>query len=101
MGNLADYGISSVKYNEKHEHIVKVKLYECEGKNLKNSEEWTRSQVITAIDKGKSFMTILKDNNGNWIKGQDVHVVTVNGVKYIRSDGNKRTFDNLENLPEF
>jgi len=101
MDKWADYGISSIRYNEQRTHIVKVKVHEDKGDTIGNAEEWLRSQVVSAIDRNKTFVTILKGNESKWSKGQDVHIVTVNGEKYIRTDKNQKASDNLENLPEF
>jgi hypothetical protein len=96
----ADYGISKASYNAPRTHITKVMVHEDKGKTIGPGQEWTRSQVVSAIERGKSFVTILRTNN-KWKKGQDVHIITVNNVKYIRTDQNRIASDNLENLPEF
>jgi molybdopterin biosynthesis enzyme len=100
MATWADYGISKVKYNDERTHIVKVEVREDKGETIGSPTEWYRSQVVAAIERGTSFVTILF-RDGKWQKGQDVHIVTVNSVKYIRTDQNQRAADNLENLPEF
>ncbi len=97
----ADYGISKVRYNSERTHIVKVMAHQDNGSSMGTGTEMTRSQVVAAIERGTTFVTILRASDGKWNKGQDVHTVTVNGVKYIRTDGNSRASDNLENLPEF
>ncbi len=101
MAKWADYGISRVGYNDQRTHIVKVELYEDKGDSLGSAEVWSRDQVVSAIGRGKTFVTILRASDGNWMKGQEVHTVTVNGTKYIRTDQNQQASDNLENLPEF
>ncbi|MCI0730563.1 MAG: DUF3892 domain-containing protein [Chloroflexi bacterium] len=101
MEKWADYCISKVRYNSERTHIVKVEVREDKGDSLGTASEWTRSQVVSAIDRGSTFATILLDANNKWRKGQDVHTVTVNGVKYIRTDRNNKESDNLGNLPEF
>jgi len=53
------------------------------------------------LDAGKTFITITKSADNKWTKGQEVHIITVGGVKYIRTDKNQKAADNLENLPEF
>ena len=100
MAKWADYGISQVRYNQARTHIEKVKVHVDGGETIGAASEWSRSQVVSAIENGKTFVTILKGSEG-WKKGQDVHLVTVNGTKYIRTDRNSRASDNLENLPEF
>ena len=101
MEKWADYGISKVRYNAERTHITKVKVHEDKGDTIGSAAEWTRNQVVSAIEGGKSFVTILQGNDNKWKKGQDVHIITINGVKYIRTDQNRRASDNLENLPEF
>jgi hypothetical protein len=46
-------------------------------------------------------VTILRGANNKWKKGQEIHIITVNGIKYIRTDQNRKASDNLENLPKF
>ncbi len=99
MAKWADYGISAVRYDSEHTHIVKVRVHEDKGDKIGAPTEWTRSQVVTAIENGKSLVTILR--GGNWKKGQDVHIITVKGTKYLRTDQNLKASDNLGELPEF
>jgi len=101
MAKWADYGISKVRYDEERTHIVKVKVREDRGDKLGPAEEWARKQVVSAIEGGTTFVTILEGSDGKWKKGQEVHIITVKGVKYIRTDQNAEASDNLENLPEF
>jgi len=97
----SDYCISKVRYNSEHTHIVKVKLHVDNGDSVGSESEWLRSEVANAIENQKSFVTIFKNSEGKWAKGEDVRVVTVNGTKYIRTDANSKASDNLGNLPEF
>lgn len=103
MARWADYGISEVRYNSDRTHIEKVKVHLIIGTDniVGTANEWSREQVIANIKNGKTFVTILRKSYVSWEKGQDVHIVTVNGVEYIRTDQNRQTADNLENLPEF
>ena len=101
MAKWADYCISKVKYNSEHTHIVKVFVHEDLGETIGNGGEWLRSQVISSLDNGRTFVTITKNSENKWVKGQEVHTIIVGGVKYIRTDKNQKASDNLENLPEF
>ena len=101
MAKWADYGISAVRYNNEKTHIAKVKVHEDRGDTVGVAVEWSRTRVASTIEEGESFVTILRNDSGKWRRGQDVHVVTVNGVKYIRTDQNWTASDNLENLPEY
>lgn len=101
MAKWADYCISRVRYNSERTHIVKVEVYEDKGDTLGTAQDWLRSQAVSALERGKTFVTMVKGSDGKWRKGQDVHIVTVNGVRYVRTDRNTRASDNLENLQEF
>jgi len=96
----ADYCISSVQYNLDHTHINKVKIRPDNGDALGAESEWARAEVVNSIQSGKTFVTIVKNDN-NWKKGEDVRIVPVNGTKYIRTDANSKAEDNLGKLPEF
>ncbi len=101
MAKWADYCISAVSYNNsKKTHIEKVKVHEDKEKTIGTSSEWSRTKVVSTIEKGKTFVTIFKKADG-WNKGEDVRIVKINGTKYIRTDSNKTASDNLRNLPEF
>jgi molybdopterin biosynthesis enzyme len=100
MEKWADYGISAVQYNSDRSRIIKVRVHQDNGDKIGTPTEWSRSDVVSSIEKGTTFVTILSNNN-QWNKGADVHLVTINGVKCIRTDKNSRAADNLENLPEF
>lgn len=101
MEKWADYGISVARYDDERKHITRVKVHEDTGDSMGASEEWTRTKVVSPMEQAKTFVTILKGNEGEWKKGQDIHIITVNNVKYIRTDQNRTASDNLENLPEF
>lgn len=101
MAKWADYCISAVRYNTEHTHIVKVKVHTYSGDAIGNATEWIRSEVVTAIEAGKTFVTITRTTDWKWNKGEDVRIITVNGVNYIRTDANSKASDNLGNLPEF
>jgi hypothetical protein len=58
-------------------------------------------KVVSNIENDTTFVTILKTNDGKWKKGQDVQIVIITGVKYIRTDQNCTACDNPGNLPEF
>lgn len=101
MAKWADYCISAVRYDSEHDHIDSVRVHPDNGDSIGSSSEWTRASVVSSIDSGKSFITITSGSDGKWHKGADVHIITVNGVRYLRTDNNSTGSDNLENLPEF
>lgn len=99
MAKWADYGISAVRYDSDDEYIEKVKVHKDEDKAMGKGETWTRSDVLSEIDDGKTFVTIVETDAVEWKKGEDVHIITVNNRRFLRTDANKRSKDNLENLP--
>lgn len=101
MSKWADYLISAVKYDHDHKHIDKVKVHEDKGDSVGEPKIDTRMEVVSVINKGFTFVTIYKNDQGSWNKGQKVFVVTINNKKYIKTVDNEKEEDNLENLPEF
>jgi len=101
MSKWADYGISAVRYNFEHTHINRVRAHPDNGDTIGITTEVDRIDVIKAIRIGTTFVTILKESDGNWQKGQPVYIIEVNGVEYIKTVDNGEAADNLENLPEF
>jgi hypothetical protein len=101
MNKWADFGISHVRYNAKHTHIDKVLAHPDNGSSIGPATEMTRQDVIVGIKADLSFVTITKGSDGNWAKGQPVHIIKVNGTEYIKTVDNGKESDNLENLPEF
>ena len=87
MTKWADYGISAVRYDE--------------DDTIGAAEDRSRENVLSKMDDGKTFVTILKGEDGNWRKGNDVHIVPVDGRRFLRTDANERDQDNLENLSKY
>lgn len=100
MAKWADYCISAVRYSYSGKHIDKVRVHTDDGQTIGPPTESTRTQVITAIEAGRSFVTIYARDD-KWRRGEDVRIVKVNGNKYIRTDANSKEEDNLGDLPKF
>jgi hypothetical protein len=101
MNKWADFLISAVKFNDKHTHIDKVRAYPDNGDNLGSLIEQSRANVVAAIKKGTTFITIFKNEEGKWKKGQPVFTINIHGTEYIKTVDNGKAIDNLDNLPEF
>ena len=101
MAKWADYGISEVRYDLAENHIVAVMCHEDTGDSIAAGVEITRATVVTRIESGKTFVTIRKNSEGKYVRGEDVRVVEIDGAKYIRTDANKTKADNLGTLPRF
>lgn len=100
MSKWADYCIVAVKYGHDRSSIVEVKAKPDNGSTLGSEIRVARSQVVSAIGTGTSFVTAYVQG-GNYVKGEDVRVVHVGYENFIRTDANARRADNLGNLPEY
>ena len=101
MTKWADFGISAVRYSSDEAYIDKVKVHEDKDTEMGAGIEKTRKQVIAGMKLGQTYVTILKGDDGKWRRGQDVHIIEIDGEEFIRTDANKKKSDNLENLPQF
>lgn len=101
MSKWADFGISAVSYNSSHTHIDKVRAHPDTGSTIETPSEYSRTEVVAAIEKGVTFITIFKNHVRKWQKGQPIQIIKINGVEYIKTVDNGNEADNLENLPEF
>ena len=101
MEKWADYCISAVTYSEDPKHIKEAKVHEDRGDTIEPSKIWSRSEIVSNIESGHSFITILRTEDEKWKRGEDVHIIEVKGEKYIRTDKNEIEEDNLGDLPEF
>lgn len=101
MAKWADYLISAVRYNSDHTHIDEVKVHEDKDDKVGEAKVYLRQTVVDAINSGTTFVTIYKGAKGKWNKGQEVFVIKVNGVSYLKTVDNGKEEDNLENLPEY
>ncbi|WP_061286344.1 DUF3892 domain-containing protein [Leptospira interrogans] len=101
MSKWADYLISKVCYASGGTPIKEVATRQDNGESVSTStQSLTRSQVITKIENGSTFVTIF-EKDGKWNKGANVEIVKIDGEKYIRTDKNSTKRDNLENLPTY
>ncbi len=101
MAKWADYLISEVRYNVEHTHISDLFVHEDEVESVGKGEINSRQEVVNNINNGVSVITIIKNSEGTWNKGQKVSVINVNGIQYLKTIDNGREEDNLENLQEF
>lgn len=99
MTKWADYVITGVRFQDDKKYILSVEVRPDLGDKIGFTEDWKRLNVVDSIENGKTFVTAFR-NGSEWRKGEDVHVVTINGTKYIRTDKNNTEKDNLGELPE-
>ncbi|MFO0683943.1 MAG: DUF3892 domain-containing protein [Sandaracinus sp.] len=58
----------------------------------------SRQQVVAGIDRGSSYVTAFQQM-GKWVRGEDVRVVSVGYERFLRTDRNAVSADNLGSLP--
>ena len=90
-----------MRYTATHTHIDKVLARPDNGDTIGMSIDKLRQEVVLDIKAGLTYVTITKGADGNWHRGQPVHIIKVNGTEYIKTADNGKEADNLENLPEF
>ncbi len=101
MGDRADFYIEKVRYNKGHTRIVWVSIREDKGPKLGGSYNMVRRQMVSLIRKGKQFMTIFRNEEGKYRRGQKLAVIRVKGMEYLRTDEDIQENDRLQDLPEF
>src|SRR4051812_24496793 len=89
----ADYGISAVRYNAAHSHIDRVRAHVDNGQTIGPGDEYLRPDVVAAIKRGVTFVTIV-NNGGKWNKGQPVNIVVIGGIEYLKTKNNGLPGDN-------
>jgi hypothetical protein len=101
MSKWADYLISAIRYeNEMRKNdIAYLKVHQDNGEEVGAGSTWTKDEVISAMYEGKTFLTILKSNSGEWKKGANVALVTKNG-RAIITDNQYTELDYLSDLQE-
>lgn len=101
MSEWGDYAITAVRYNNDETRIEQVKRKYVKPKNLTNTKTVSRSSIVSSIGSGNEYTTAIKNDNGKWSLGDPVHVLEVNGKKFIRTDQSDTKEDNLGGLPIF
>ena len=100
MAKWADFGIFRVKYHRERTAIQEVEVRPDLGETFGNPQKVGRLDIVAAIERGQTFVTVYS-RNGNSTKWEDVRVVVVHGQKYIRTDRDAIKADNLGSLPEY
>lgn len=97
----ADYVIMAARYDSDRKHIAQVEVKVGGGYGLGASFCLSREEVVRLIGLWqRTFQTAIRNEIG-WQRGEDVHLLTIRGNVYIRTDSNCTAADNLGSLPEF
>jgi hypothetical protein len=102
MDRWADYLISAVRYEETFtkKTISHCKVHPDNGDTVGPGTTWSKEEVMEAIIKGNTFVTISKDDRGKWKRGINIFLLMANEV-YLNTGNIKDTEDFLINIPEF
>lgn len=99
-----DFYIHKVHYNSEKTHIVTVKRFRP-GTSSEHLEEKTRGEIVEDIERKNLiyFSCFPKDKNepGKLFQGAEIQIYPINGNKYIRTNADNETRDNLENVEEY
>lgn len=94
-----DFGISRVSYSQNHVHIERVEIIPLRNPTLSYNSVVSREAVITSIERGGTFSTLVRGNTG-YQMGELVRLLTTRNGKFIRTLPNDEEKDDLGNLPE-
>lgn len=100
MTEWGDYGISAVRYDGET-HIDQVRVHKNNNGKVDNSEIWPRRDIIAALRMNFELITLIDNDQGQWVKGAKVIIDDVDGTDYIKTVKDSTTRDNLDNLPRF
>jgi hypothetical protein len=102
MNKWADYLVSAVRYapGSGNRIITYFKVHEDTGNSIAEGRTWNKDELLTALIRGKTFFTIQKDENGKWIKGEEVSISSFKEI-FVRSDFKNVPGDYLQNIAEF
>jgi hypothetical protein len=96
----ADYLISGVATDSNSNRIKKVEAHSDFGCMVCETAMFSRADVIANIKQGLTYSTVFRTPMGKWRKGDDVRLVTVDGVDFLRTDSQEVAGDQFDNVPE-
>lgn len=97
---MEDYIILRVRKNERYKTIERVRGRTTKKRAISAPFTYEKDKVVKMIESGKDFFTG-KERGTELIKKEKIHVLPINGEKFIRTDRNETPEDNLGELPEF
>ena len=100
MEKWADFIISRVRYDDDHSRIIECEVFPDFGEGLGAKTHHSRTTIASNLE-NNHYLTVYKNEKGNFIKGDNVIRYLLDGEYFIRTDGNKLKKDNLGKLPEY
>ena len=99
MTEWANYIITAVRYEGTK--IDKVKRRREANGDLSDPIEVPRVAVAQDLEFDVSYCTAIRDEDGDWVRGDDVKAYELDGELFIKTQEGDDPADNLEGLPEF
>ena len=103
MSERADYYVEKVRYTKDHSRIIWASVREDSSKKLSGPYNMVRKKIMSLIHDGKQFMTIYRNDEGRYRKGEKILVISIKGTEFLRTDMDADPVekDQLDNLPEY
>ena len=97
MQKWADYLISEVSYDS--DHLISVAIrHKDSPEGILEGVPVDKLTIASDIKNGITYITIYSGNK-SWKKGHNIQTFSIDGIPYLRIDGNKVKLDNLGDLP--
>ncbi|NLF88579.1 hypothetical protein GX563_07130 [Candidatus Bathyarchaeota archaeon] len=100
MQKWADYLISAVKTVTGSSTVEALEVHSDFGSMVCETAVVKRDDVIANLRRGVTYSTVFKTAMGKWRKGDDVHLVTINGKDYLRTNNELVPRDQFDEVPE-
>jgi len=101
MSKWANYGISAVKFNSEGTLVEKVVAQLDLETIFGTPSEFSRGEIVAAVKRDFSFITIFTRDDGKWKKGRVVRLANINGREFLKTLDDPEEADTLDDLPEF
>jgi hypothetical protein len=101
MQKWADYLISAVKTATGSSTAEAFEVHSDFGSMVCETAVEKRAEVVANLKHGVTYSTVFKTAMGKWRKGNDVHLVTINGQDYLRTNNTLVARDQFDEVPEF
>lgn len=97
MAADVNFCITGVKYDSEETLIGIVKIHQNLDGEMSEAYYWFRESVLNYIKAGYSIWTA-HEENGQWQKGEQVIIDTVNETEFIKTNQDDTPKDNLGNI---
>jgi hypothetical protein len=100
MQKWADYLISAVKTVTGSSTVEALEVHSDFGSMVCETVVAKRAEVIANLKRGVTYSTVFRTAMGKWRKGDDVHLVTIDGKDYLRTNNEMVARDQFDEVPE-